>query len=111
MVCDLKLNGHKGKCLIIRDNYQNIVDLNSKESPISEVLDSVLNISDIRSVNIEVSGGKGASLAALNQLSNKSETTFVVPKGLIVTTNAYKYLIDGSDDLENEIDKLENIAW
>ncbi|GFY45136.1 elongation of very long chain fatty acids protein 4 [Trichonephila inaurata madagascariensis] len=56
----------------------------------------------------EISGGKGSSLGKLTQLS-KEEKTFIVPKGIIVTTSAYKEFL--TPEILEAVKNLENIAY
>lgn len=108
----LKLNGHIGKCLVFTEEFkENINDLPKQRISDKLVQDLVLSIEDIKAKNVVLSGGKGSSLAALTQMANISENKFLVPKGLIVTTNAYKELIDESQEISNKIDELEKVAW
>jgi hypothetical protein len=116
-ICDIKLNGHKGKCVILHEK----IDRQEKENIESSfklqndsknvVSDLVLSISDPKSQNVLCSGGKGASLGALYQLAENSKAKFVVPRGLIVTSNSYQVLIENSPDIQNAIKRLENITW
>ncbi|XP_054152656.1 prodigiosin synthesizing transferase PigC-like [Oppia nitens] len=118
MVCDMTLNGHKGVCLVIREcclendsTGSKIPELLADDSG-SRVWDLVVNIGDDSAKHVSISGGKGASLASLIQLSRTScRPGFVVPDGVIVTTNAYNVLIDSSNVLQQEIDRLEKLAW
>ncbi|CAG2113475.1 unnamed protein product, partial [Medioppia subpectinata] len=62
--------------------------------------------------SISKNGGKGSSLAVLKSLSEdlvkeKYENTFNVPNGVIVTTNAYKRLLNDNKDLVKSIEDLE----
>ncbi|GBM45818.1 Putative phosphoenolpyruvate synthase [Araneus ventricosus] len=55
-----------------------------------------------------ISGGKGSSLGKLTQLSKK-EKTFIVPKGIVVTTSAYcKFL---TRDVLDAVKYLEDVAY
>ncbi|GIX72596.1 uncharacterized phosphotransferase YvkC [Caerostris extrusa] len=56
----------------------------------------------------EISGGKGSSLGKLTQLSHEKKS-FIVPKGLIVTTSAYSEFL--TPDILDAIKYLENIAY
>lgn len=116
-ICDIKLNGHKGKCVILhekidRQEKENIESSFKLENDSKNVVsDLVLSISDPKSQNVLCSGGKGASLGALYQLAENSNAKFVVPRGLIVTSNSYQVLIENSPDIQNAIKRLENITW
>ena len=111
IIFEMKLNGHNGRCLVVKEDFNENVNnfLNESEKKLPQ--DLVIAINDIRAKNVELSGGKGASLAALTQIASTSQSKFEVPKGIIVTTNAYKELIEESDLIVNEINRLEKAAW
>ncbi|GIZ04737.1 putative phosphoenolpyruvate synthase [Caerostris extrusa] len=54
----------------------------------------------------EVSGGKGSSLGKLTQLSKVEK--FIVPKGIIVTTWAYKAFL--TSEILDEVKHLKDVA-
>ncbi|GBM84271.1 putative phosphoenolpyruvate synthase [Araneus ventricosus] len=56
----------------------------------------------------EISGGKGSSLGMLTHMS-KEEKSFIVPKGIIVTTAAYSEFL--TPDILEAVKYLENIAY
>ncbi|XP_042904014.1 rifampicin phosphotransferase [Parasteatoda tepidariorum] len=56
----------------------------------------------------DISGGKGSSLGKLTKLSRKDKS-FIVPKGIIVTTSAYEEFL--TPDILNGVKKLENVAY
>ncbi|XP_042913231.2 uncharacterized protein, partial [Parasteatoda tepidariorum] len=56
----------------------------------------------------DISGGKGSSLGKLTKLSRKDKS-FVVPKGIVVTTSAYEEFL--TPDILNAVKKLENVAY
>ncbi|KAF8792139.1 putative phosphoenolpyruvate synthase like protein [Argiope bruennichi] len=56
----------------------------------------------------EISGGKGSSLGILTQMS-KEEKSFIVPKGIIVTTAAYGEFL--TPEILEAVKYLENIAY
>ncbi|KFM68546.1 putative phosphoenolpyruvate synthase, partial [Stegodyphus mimosarum] len=56
----------------------------------------------------EVSGGKGSSLGKLTELS-LDDKTFVVPRGIVVTTAAYKRFL--TPEILNEIKNVEDVAY
>ncbi|GFS84151.1 probable phosphoenolpyruvate synthase, partial [Nephila pilipes] len=55
----------------------------------------------------EISGGKGASLGKLTQLSKDNE--FIVPKGIVVTTSAYDQFLN--QNILNAVEYLENVTY
>ncbi|GFT61043.1 prodigiosin synthesizing transferase PigC [Nephila pilipes] len=56
----------------------------------------------------EISGGKGMSLCQLTDISSEIKT-FIVPKGIVVTTAAYKEFL--SPEIYRAINELENAAY
>ncbi|GBM67458.1 Putative phosphoenolpyruvate synthase [Araneus ventricosus] len=56
----------------------------------------------------EISGGKGSSLGKLTLLGER-EKTFIVPKGIIVTTAAYKEFL--TQEIHGAVKVLENVAY
>ena len=74
----------------------------------------VLGLSEENAKLVELSGGKGSSLSQLMILSkelvkNNYKNEFIVAKGIVVTTNAYKTLLKQSKDILKEISELEKI--
>ncbi|GIY36276.1 hypothetical protein CDAR_552561 [Caerostris darwini] len=55
----------------------------------------------------EVSGGKGSSLGKLTQLSKLEK--FIVPKGIIVTTSAFKAFL--TSEIHDAVKHLEDVAY
>jgi len=112
-ICDIKLNGHEGKCVIVYEIQEEEIVIPSSQENNSEniVSDLVLSISDPKSQNVLCSGGKGASLGSLYELSESSDPKFVVPKGLIVTSNSYETLLNDSPLILDQIERIEKIAW
>lgn len=113
LICDIKLNGHKGKCVVLHENEKENIESSFKLENDSKnvVSDLVLSISDPKSQNVLCSGGKGASLGSLYELAENSKAKFVVPRGLIVTSNSYQVLIENSPHIQNAIKRLENMTW
>ncbi|XP_055937941.1 prodigiosin synthesizing transferase PigC-like [Argiope bruennichi] len=56
----------------------------------------------------EVSGGKGSSLGKLTELSQEDKT-FIVPKGIVVTTTAYKQFL--TSEILEASKYLENVVY
>ncbi|GBM45824.1 Prodigiosin synthesizing transferase PigC [Araneus ventricosus] len=56
----------------------------------------------------EISGGKGSSLGKLTRLSEK-EKSFIVPKGIVVTTSAYKEFL--TPQILDAVKYLENVVY
>lgn len=113
LICDIKLNGHKGKCVILNENEKEDIksSLKLENDSNNVVSDLVLSISDPKSQNVVCSGGKGASLGSLYELAKNSNVKFIVPRGLIVTSNSYQVLIENSPHIQNAIKELEEITW
>ena len=112
IIYELKLNGNNGRCLVMTEEFNEMFcDSIHQQKEITLAKDRVISISDVRANNVALSGGKGASLAALTHLANDSELEYFVPKGIIVTTNAYLELIEESPLISDGIEKIENVAW
>lgn len=87
----------------------------------SKLTDLVYSLSEPLSRHSSRTGGKGASLAILSSLSAAftnnhpsaadSGTSFKVPGGVIVTTNAYAYLLKECPQLLLAIEQLQSKAW
>lgn len=116
-ICNLSINGYNAYGVII-NNIENIKIINVEPNNHSAYLDVkedseelVLVFEDKSAYNEVITGRKGASLSILNDLSKRENSNFVVPKGLIVTTNCYQILIRDNPHLREAIEKLEMISW
>ncbi|KAF8792175.1 putative phosphoenolpyruvate synthase like protein [Argiope bruennichi] len=69
----------------------------------------VLHFSEGSCQNPDMTGGKGSSLGKLTELSKNFQSQFVVPNGVVVTTNAYKLFV--TDDILKEIKNLEKALY
>ena len=113
----LLIDGQQGRCLVVVDDDKEWQK--SDVTPMSKTLKEdalVLSLNDNSASQNELTGGKGSSLANLmklsSQLSEKEESTkFNVPKGIVVTTNAYDLLLKENQKIEAEINKLQELAW
>ncbi|XP_054724473.1 putative phosphoenolpyruvate synthase [Uloborus diversus] len=82
-----------------------------KEAPILKLPEKIpftVNFTEEISQLTEVTGGKGGSLGKLTHLSN-IEKSFVVPKGITVTTSAYFAFL--TLQIKKEIKLLEDILY
>lgn len=76
--------------MLISKNTNNISD------PPSLPVPYVISLDDGQCKNCDLAGGKGSSLAVLTELSNltssssSERTNFIVPSGLVVTTEAFR---------------------
>ena len=89
--------------------YQNKATLNETKAEDSSL---VLAFSEDNAKSVDLTGGKGSSLAELMSLSyiitnEKSYNTFKVPNGVVVTTNAYKRLLQEYKDINESLKDLE----
>ncbi|CAL1271937.1 unnamed protein product [Larinioides sclopetarius] len=73
-----------------------------------KVVPLTLPFSDEASHFGEISGGKGSSLGKLTKLSNEDKS-FIVPKGIIVTTSAYAEFL--TPEIHEAVKHLEDIAY
>ncbi|XP_055938077.1 uncharacterized protein LOC129968247 [Argiope bruennichi] len=69
----------------------------------------VLHFSEGSCQSPDMTGGKGSSLGKLTELSKNFQSQFVVPNGVVVTTNAYKLFV--TDDILKEIKNLEKALY
>ena len=96
-------------CYIIEENEKESQTINI--SPEKRMRDSslVLVMSEDNCRSVELSGGKGSSLAELMALSKQlaDENKFSVANGVVVTTNAYQRLLEEYKDLRQGINELE----
>ncbi|CAL1271871.1 unnamed protein product [Larinioides sclopetarius] len=68
----------------------------------------VVHFSEKICQNPEITGGKGSSLGKLTEISKEFQS-FVVPNGIVVTTNAYELFV--TEDILKEVKKLENVLF
>ncbi|GFW53695.1 probable phosphoenolpyruvate synthase [Trichonephila clavipes] len=108
---EFTVGGEKGNGLIMSGEVYKELKKPSKPLPSLSIPESVpltAQFTDEASQFGEISGGKGSSLGKLTQLS-KEEKTFIVPKGIIVTTSAYKEFL--TPEISHAIKYLEDIAY
>ncbi|XP_013780036.1 uncharacterized protein LOC106464440 [Limulus polyphemus] len=79
----------------------------SQESPMINQL--ALDFDHTNCQLTRLAGGKGSSLGKLTKISHYT-SSFVVPKGIVVTTSAYKEFIK-KGNLHEVIMTLEEVAW
>ncbi|GFU19708.1 probable phosphoenolpyruvate synthase [Nephila pilipes] len=110
-VIEFKVNNRKGSGLILSGEVYKEPKRPAKPPPpisVPEHIPLTVQFTDELSHFGEISGGKGSSLGKLTQLS-KMEKTFIVPKGLIVTTTAYSQFLTPA--IIDAVRNLENIAY
>ncbi|XP_054166950.1 uncharacterized phosphotransferase YvkC-like [Oppia nitens] len=108
----LVINGSDGMCIISEENdieFESLVKVVKEDNELA----FVLGLNEEKAKRVDLSGGKGSSLAVLTSLAktiaedNNSDHKFVVPNGVVVTTNAYQKLLDDNEDLCRQILELE----
>ncbi|GFY69764.1 probable phosphoenolpyruvate synthase, partial [Trichonephila inaurata madagascariensis] len=110
-VIEFNVQNRKGSGLILSGEVYKEPKRPAKPLPSLSFPESVpltVQFTDEMSHFGEISGGKGSSLGKLTQLS-KIEKTFIVPKGLVVTTAAYTEFMTPA--IIDAIRNLENIAY
>ncbi|GFR24553.1 putative phosphoenolpyruvate synthase [Trichonephila clavata] len=110
-VIEFNVKNRKGSGLILSGEVYKEPKRPAKPLPSLSLPESVpltVQFTDETSHFGEISGGKGSSLGKLTQLS-KIEKTFIVPKGLIVTTASYTEFLTPA--IIDAIRNLENIAY
>jgi len=108
----LLINESEGMCYILEENETQVQESVKTYKSVANDLSLVLGFSEQNAKRVELSGGKGSSLAVLKELGEKLikdnyENPFNVPNGVIVTTNAYQRLLREYKDLSQEIQELE----
>ena len=114
----LQINGHKSCGLLVEDKvlFNEIKPFEPNKDLLNlftfeESQELVLGFDEPNASNEAITGGKGSSLSLLKRLSNLEENDFIVPKGFVVTTNAYKMVFKENPDLEKAVKKLQTISW
>ncbi|GBM67462.1 putative phosphoenolpyruvate synthase [Araneus ventricosus] len=108
---EFELKNKKGYGLILSGEVYKEPKQPLKILPSPQVPESVpltVQFTDETSHFGEISGGKGSSLGMLTQLSKK-EKSFIVPKGIVVTTAAYQEFL--TDDILDAVKHLEDVAY
>lgn len=111
-IIDIKINGAEGRAVFMQEND----GFKSLETPISELhfpcnkqtQSLVLPLSELQAENETLTGGKGSSLASLYVLSKKYDN-FIVPNGIIVTTNAYQKMLQENSDIRKQVEQLQSL--
>lgn len=110
----IKINGFEGKAVFMMENEDSNLNIENYKSnlyfPFTNSTNAlVLSLNDRKAENVLISGGKGSSLASLNHLSEKlkNKINIKIPKGIVVTTNAYKLFVGQYKQINNSINKLK----
>lgn len=93
------------------DEMESSVNLSQKQIKPSTAL--VVSLQEKVARSVELTGGKGASLAQLKTLSEKLENhkdTFKVPDGLVVTTSAFSVQVKSISEFDSKFKELSNVA-
>ena len=99
-------------CYVLEENeneFEKTYVTNGKPSRDTSL---VLGLSEENAKSVELSGGKGSSLAVLmtfrqELVKEKYQNQFNVANGVVVTTNAYQTLLEEYKDLRQQINVLE----
>lgn len=117
---DMEIKGHPGKALFVIENEDFTpeevnADTTTDTSPAKKPKklrdpDLTISFTNPEALQVELSGGKGASLAELLRLSEfdngNSRNNFQTPAGVIVTTRAWDNFLQTFDLVAAEIDRL-----
>ncbi|XP_076364224.1 rifampicin phosphotransferase-like [Tachypleus tridentatus] len=114
---NITLNGHEGTGLYMflyrtkeHRQFPIATPLNVLHSQEASMLNQLITDFDCPDCHeTQLTGGKGSSLAKLTAISRQINS-FIVPKGLVVTTSAYKEFIK-KGKLCEAITNLEEVAW
>ncbi|XP_055939759.1 uncharacterized phosphotransferase YvkC-like [Argiope bruennichi] len=108
---EFKVKNKKGYGLILSGEVYKVPKKPLKILPTPRVPQNVpltVQFTDEISHFGEISGGKGSSLGMLTELSKK-EKSFIVPKGIVVTTVAYQEFL--TTDILDAVRHLEDVAY
>lgn len=110
---ELTINTHSAKCIsIITGLEKSIVTsykLNQKtEKPSKSASKLVLKFNDVSAKEVSVSGGKGASLCSIKSfVEQNNDKNYGMANGVILTTFAYKQLLDQVPEIRSCISSSE----
>ena len=124
----IELKGYPAHCVLIDERNGLLYDqIPSWLNPIPKLMslelskakdgiktsEYIYSLSDVNAGHELTSGGKGSSLVVLSEISSSllSPVQFKVPKGVIVSTKSYQYLLDHYPDLKNSIIDLQSKVW
>ncbi|RWS27701.1 putative phosphoenolpyruvate synthase-like protein [Leptotrombidium deliense] len=120
---DAVINQVEAKCVCFYDTFHITVDSSIMYNELSFAYQSeytskatndlVIPLSDKHATSVQLSGGKGSSLAILSRMTSLSRITprFQVPKGIVVTSNAFNSFLEKNNQVLRRIDLLEKLAW
>ena len=99
-------------CYILDERETEYQEKLKSTANVSKDLSLVLGLNEENAKSVDLTGGKGSSLAVLMSLSQQLveenyENKFNVANGVVVTTNAYQKLIEEYEGLRKEINSLE----
>lgn len=101
----------------LKENEQRSLPMPKTQRDITQITDShklSVSFSEPECQNENVCGGKGASLGCLGDLMSTrpdSDLKFIVPKGFVLTTNAFKLQVQRHNELQKSIENISsNIA-
>ena len=115
----IEINGIEGRALLSHQNEaehrinKEICQDHQLYFPfMTETNDLVLPLNDRKAENVLISGGKGSSLASLNYLRQnlQNSVNVEIPKGIVVTCNAYKLMLDQNKDIDNYINNMKRVV-
>lgn len=137
----IELKGHEATCILVDERngllYQKNGLLYQRNGPLYDHIPLCLNplpqlmslevssrreartsefvysLADVNGAHPLSSGGKGSSLVILTEIASSflSSLPFKVPKGVVVSTKSYKYLLDNDKSLHSSIQQLQKKVW
>lgn len=107
-VKELEINGVKGLCFVIEETFEEVevkrcTQINDQKKRAEKNL--VVSLDEDCAKLTELTGGKGASLAQLAQLSY--DTKWTVPNGIVVTTDAYQLQQNSIFNFDEKLEEFE----
>ncbi|XP_054166684.1 prodigiosin synthesizing transferase PigC-like [Oppia nitens] len=108
----LIINDSEGMCFITEEIDTEVQQQIQSINNIQKDSSLVLGLNEESAQRVDLTGGKGSSLAVLMNLSqklakNNYKQQFSVANGVVVTTNAYEILLTENKDLLKAIENLE----
>lgn len=102
-----KINGTQASGIFEDVSYEEIDEQvrRTKSQALSEK--KVVNFEEEIACHVELTGGKGASLAQLRKLSKASDGKFTVPDGVVVTTSAFETQTLSMNNFFSKLTSLE----
>lgn len=122
----IELKGYEANCILIDERNGLLYDhIPSWLKPIPKLMslevakvlpktfeEYIYSLADVSGGHESTSGGKGSSLIVLTEIASSFQAVpFKVPRGLIVSTKSYKFLLENDETLRSLILELQKKVW